>query len=188
MKLLDFYLVTNFKIHEALLFMMHAVYISAILPQKGPTIVAICPEDLLSFDDTFELSLKCMPMGGKEGDFSSILFKDFQAVSYLTSTPIIDEKIDSRETITSIGFLLDVFTNPIPYKDLLAEFVSKCKNNESFNLSNLEKIIPQFLKLKTQNKITISLDGESSCKFELKKEMNEKDGLDLLDEALWGSQ
>jgi len=167
---------------------MHAVYLAAMLPKEGPTVIALYPEDTISFDEKFELSLKCMPMGGKEGDFSSIIFKDFQAVSYLTTTSPIDDKTDPRDTIVSIGFLLDVYSNPMPYKDLLAEFVSKCKKGVSFNLSNLERIIPEFLKLKSQKKIIISLDEKSSYEFELKKELEEKDGLDLLDDALWGSQ
>ncbi len=167
---------------------MHAVYLVAILPQEGPTVVALYPENIISFDEKFELSTKCMPMGGKEGDFSAIIFKDFQAVSYLTTTHPIDEKADPRDTIVSIGFLLHVYSNPIPYKDLLVEFVSKCKKSVSFNLSNLERIIPEFLKLKTQKKIIISLDKKSSCELELKKEIEEKDGLDLLEDALWGSQ
>ena len=167
---------------------MHAVYLVAILPQEGPTVIALYPENIISFDEKFELLTKCMPMGGKEGDFSSIIFKDFQAVSYLTTTPPIDKKSDPRDTIVSIGFLLDVDSNPMPYKDLLVEFVSKCKKSVSFNLSNLERIIPEFLKLKSQKKITISLDEKSTYELKLKKELEEKDGLDLLDDALWGSQ
>ena len=167
---------------------MHAVFLSAIFPKTGPYVIAIYPEDILTEDERVELSLKCMPMGGKEGDFSSIVFKEYQVAAYLTTTAPIDEEIDSRDTIVSIGFLLNTYTNPIPYRNLLLDFVKKCKKDDSFNLSNLEKVLPEFIKLKTKRKIKITLDGVLFCEFKLKKVLEEKNGLDLIDEALWDSK
>jgi hypothetical protein len=164
---------------------MKAVFITAIFPVEGPKIIAVYPEDLLSFDEKFELSLKCMPMGGKEGDFSSIMFKDYQVCSLLDTVVPIDKEKDPRDTIISIGFLLEKLTNPIPYRNLLNTFISECKKNNMFNLKILEKIFPRFIKLKEKKTITIPFSDSHRIKFSLKTELDEKDGLDLLDEILW---
>ncbi len=144
---------------------MRAVFLAAILPKKGPEVIILHPESILSSDEMIELSLKCMPMGSKENDFSSIVFNNFQVAGYLTSTPPIDKKADPRDTMVSIGFLLDIYTNPIPYRDLLIEFVSKCGKSESFNLPTLKKIIPEFFKLKEQRNIQITLSEKLTCEL-----------------------
>ena len=125
--------------------LMRAVFLAAIIPKTGPEVIVLYPEDTLSKDEIEELSLICMPMGSTEGDFASIVFNGYQVAGYLTSTPPIDENLDPRDTIVSIGFLLDTYTDPTPYRNLLMDFVIKCSTNESFTLPTLERIIPEFL-------------------------------------------
>ena len=91
--------------------------------------------------------------------FASVVFNGYQVAGYLTSTPPIDIKLDPRDTIVSIGFLLDIYTDPTPYRDLLIDFVNKCSKEESFTLSMLEKIVSEFLRLKDEEEINIKLDN-----------------------------
>ncbi|MCE7742819.1 MAG: hypothetical protein GOP50_10230 [Candidatus Heimdallarchaeota archaeon] len=147
---------------------MRAVFLAAIIPKTGPEVVLLHPEDFLSKDEFEELSLKCMPMGSKEGDFSSVVFNGYQVAGFLTSTPPIDEQLDPRDTIVSIGFLLDTYTNPIPYRNLLMDFVAKCGKDESFNLSTLKEVIPEFLRLKDEKDIRIKMKDELVCELSLK--------------------
>jgi len=148
--------------------LMRAVFLAAIIPKTGPEVICLLPEDTLTKEEIEELSLICMPMGSTEGDFASIVFNGYQVAGYLTSTPPIDENLDSRDTIVSIGFLLDTYTNPTPYRDLLLEFVSKCSNNESFTLSALERILPEFLQFKESKNVTINLNEKLICELSLK--------------------
>ncbi len=149
--------------------LMRAVFLAAIMPKIGPEIVSLHPEGFLSEDEFEELSQKCMPMASKEGDFASIIFNGYQVAGYLASIPPIDTTLDPRDTIVSIGFILDNYTNPTPYRNLLMDFVSKCGKDESFNLSTLKKIIPRFLKLKDEKDITIKINKKLSFKFSLDK-------------------
>jgi len=146
---------------------MRAVFLAAIIPKTGPEIVSLHPEGFLSEDEFEELSLKCMPIASKEGDFSSIVFNGYQVAGYLASTPPIDVEQDSRDTIVSIGFILDTYANPIPYRNMLVEFVDKCSNRDGFTLTNLKKIIPEFLRFKDEEKITIKLDEDFVCELSL---------------------
>jgi hypothetical protein len=146
---------------------MRAVFLAAILPKTGPEVICLYPEDILTKEEIEELSMICMPMGSIEGDFSSVVFNGFQVAGYLTSTPPIDKNLDPRDTIVSIGFLLDIYTNPIPYRNLLIDFVIKCSNDESFTLNNLRKIIPDLLELKNSNSVIISINQELSCELQL---------------------
>jgi len=146
---------------------MRAVFLAAIIPKTGPEVIVLYPEDTLSKDEIEELSLICMPMGSTEGDFASIVFNGYQVAGYLTSTPPIDENLDPRDTIVSIGFLLDTYTDPTPYRNLLMDFVIKCSTNESFTLPTLERIIPEFLELKDYKIIIISLNDVMSCELSL---------------------
>ncbi len=147
--------------------LMRAVFLAAIIPKTGPEVIVLYPEDTLSKDEIEELSLICMPMGSTEGDFASIVFNGYQVAGYLTSTPPIDENLDPRDTIVSIGFLLDTYTDPTPYRNLLMDFVIKCSTNESFTLPTLERIIPEFLELKDYKNIIISLNDVMSCELSL---------------------
>ncbi len=147
--------------------LMRAVFLAAIIPKTGPEVIVLYPEDTLSKDEIEELSLICMPMGSTEGDFASIVFNGYQVAGYLTSTPPIDENLDPRDTIVSIGFLLDTYTDPTPYRNLLMDFVIKCSTNESFTLPTLERIIPEFLELKDYKIIIISLNDVMSCELSL---------------------
>ncbi|MHA1197812.1 MAG: hypothetical protein ACTSQF_00445 [Candidatus Heimdallarchaeaceae archaeon] len=146
---------------------MRAVFLAAIIPKTGPEVVLLHPEDFLSEEEIEELSLKCMPMGSKEGDFSSIIFNGYQVAGYLSSTPPIDDQLDPRDTIVSIGFLLDTYTNPTPYRNLLIDFVDKCNKDESFNLQTLKEVIPQFLKLKDEKEITVKMHDDLTCELSL---------------------
>ena len=146
---------------------MYAVFLAAIMPKKGPEVVTLYPEGVLSNNEIEELSLKCMPLGSNEGDFSSIVFSSYQVAGILTTTPPIDKNIEPRDTMISIGFLLGNYTNPTPYRNFLIDFVSKCEKHESFNLSTLKKIIPEFFKLKNQREILISLDKDFICELKL---------------------
>ena len=147
--------------------LMQAVFLAAIIPKTGPEVVILYPEKFLSNDEVEELSLVCMPSGSTEGDFSSIVFNGYQVAGFLASTPPIDRELDSRDTIVSIGFLLDVYTNPIPYRNLLIDFVAKCSKNEFFTLDILKKIIPEFYKLKDNSNIEIRLSKEVICELSL---------------------
>ena len=138
---------------------MRAVFLAAIIPKKGPEVVSLHPEGFLSEKEIDELSMICMPIGSQEGDFASVVFNGYQVAGYLTSTPPIDIKLDPRDTIVSIGFLLDIYTDPTPYRDLLIDFVNKCSKEESFTLSMLEKIVSEFLRLKDEEEINIKLDN-----------------------------
>jgi hypothetical protein len=147
---------------------MRAVFLAAIIPKKGPEVLSLHPEGFLSEEEIDELSLKCMPIGSKEGDFASVVFNGYQVAGFLTSTPPIDIKLDPRDTIVSIGFLLDTYTNPTPYRDLLIDFVCKCSEEESFTLSTLMKIIPEFLRFKEEKEIEIKVEN-LACNLILNK-------------------
>ena len=148
---------------------MRAVFLAAMMPKKGPEVVSLYPEGFLSKDEFEELSLKCMPIASKEGDFASIVFNGYQVAGYLSSTPPIDTQLDSRDTIVSIGFILDTYTDPTPYRDVLVDFVEKCNNNEAFTLENLQKILPNFLRLKEEKNIELKLSEGFSCQLSLNK-------------------
>ena len=151
------------------MYFMRAVFLAAIIPKTGPEIVSLYPEGFISEDDFEELSLRCMPIGSQEGDFAAVIFNGYQVAGFLTSTPPIDVNLDPRDTIVSIGFLLDTYTNPTPYRDLLIDFVNKCSSTESFTLTTLKKILPEFLKLKEEKEIVVKLDDNVSCKLILNK-------------------
>ncbi len=147
---------------------MRAAFLAAVIPKTGPEVILLHPEETLSKNEIAQLSLICMPMGSKEGDFASIIFNGYQVAGYLTSTPPIDLTLDPRDTIVSIGFLLDTYTDPTPYRDVLIEFVNKCGKTDSFTLSNLKEILPRFLALKEEKNVIINLDNETSCELSLR--------------------
>ena len=148
---------------------MRAVFLAAMIPKTGPEVVELLPEGFLSKEEFEDLSLRCMPIGSQEGDFASVVFNGFQVASILTSTPPIDVKLDARDTMVSIGFLLDTYTNPIPYRELLIEFVSKCAKKKTVTLSALKEILPIFLKLKDEKEISFDIGDNLSFNLVLNK-------------------
>ncbi len=140
---------------------MKAVFIASMVPVQGPTIISLNPDDYLSNKEKEEVALISMPVGGKEGEFCSVSLNNYHACSILTVLPPIDEELDTRDTPTSIGFLLDPYENPIPYKNLIEDFIEKCKTHGIFTLDFLKKAHPELFKLQNSTSIKIPF-GESS--------------------------
>lgn len=141
---------------------MKAVFIATMLPVQGPTIISLSPDDYLSNKEKEEVALSSMPVGGKEGEFCSVALNNYHTCCILTVLPPIDEELDSRDTPTSIGFLLDPYENPIPYKKLIEDFIEKCKTHGIFTLDFLKKALPELFKLQNSNSINIHYGKSSS--------------------------
>ena len=141
---------------------MKAVFIATMVPVQGPTIISLKPDDYLSNKEKKEVALISMPVGGKEGEFCSVALNNYHTCCILVVLPPIDEELDSRDTPTSIGFLLDPYENPIPYKNLLEDFIEKSKTHGIFTLDFLKNVLPELFKLKNSSSINIPYGKSSS--------------------------
>ena len=164
--------------------MKRGVFVSAF-SHLGPEILEIFPRVDMSEDQEKAIALKCIPMGGKEGDFITVHVGDSQIVSLLTVIPCYKATEDNRNTYASVGFLLDGDINPVPYKKLLEQIIDACKEHNLLDANTLKKIPHQLYKILEQTEVSLDLNEGITVELSLEAKKKDKDGLDLLNDALW---
>ncbi len=163
---------------------MQGFFLTAIT-ELGPEVVLTSPEKVLGELEEKEISLKSMPMSGKDGDFISTYIENFHIAALLCSVPPIHESYDKRDTFTSIGVFLDKDENPIPYRYIFETIVNECKKHKLLTLDTLKHILPQLYQFSRKNQISLYINTEKTITLTLTKEKTEKTGIDLLNDALW---
>lgn len=164
--------------------MKGVVFVSAF-SHLGPEILGIFPKLVISIEQEKAIALKCIPMGGKEGDFITVHAGDFQIASLLTVIPSYMETEDKRNTYASVGFLLDSDVNPVPYKKLLEQIIDACKEHNLLDANTLKKIPHQLYKILEQTEVSLDLKEGITVELSLEAKKKDKNGLDLLNDALW---
>lgn len=106
----------------------------------GPNILGIFPRIILREEERKELSLKTIPIGGKDGEFISANIGDCQAVAIIREVPSFVIEQDRRDTFASFGFLIPKEMNPLPYQEVLQTVTAACKAKNIFNAETLMKL------------------------------------------------
>ncbi|MFW9922696.1 MAG: hypothetical protein ACFFDW_05320 [Candidatus Thorarchaeota archaeon] len=138
-----------------------AIFIAA-LTRNGPEILNIKPSLNISEKDLKELAFKCIPMGGKDGDFISVSIPNYQASCLLNQVPPFPESMDDRDTFLSFGMLLEENANPIPYRDILQRIAKTCKENNLLTFEIMKQITNHLVK-------SITITNECTFTLEIKK-------------------
>ncbi|MFW9923818.1 MAG: hypothetical protein ACFFDW_11085 [Candidatus Thorarchaeota archaeon] len=131
--------------------------------EKGLELVKSYP-DVLPRDIQNEIIIKSMPLGAKDGDFTSTILSDNNAISgYVFSIPIQN----SRDNIASIVAVFDdtnYNTNNI--RKLFSILVTELKKQNSFSTNILMEILPTLyrsfdtknMKIKISSIVTVEID------------------------------
>lgn len=138
-----------------------AIFLAA-LTRNGPEILNIRPSVDIPERDMKELAFKCIPMGGKDGDFISVSIPNYQASCLLNQVPPFPESMDERDTFISFGMLLEENANPIPYRDILQKITKTCKENDLLTYEVMKQISNHLVK-------SITITHECTFTLEVKK-------------------
>lgn len=118
-----------------------AVFLTG-LTKIGNEILEFFPEIDYCEDLDKELCLKSMPMGGKDGDSIVTKIDNQQAVCIMRSIPDIEDSQNLHSMFVSLGLLIPLRVNPIPYQDILTKLTDTCKENGMLNKETLTRIVP----------------------------------------------
>ena len=134
--------------------------------QKGLEIVEAYPRSLP--DDIYnKLVLKCMPLGAKEGEFTTTQVDDYIYSGYVFTIP----SEDSRANIASLAAIFDQnISNPGNLKKVFAYTIDELRKNKLVNITTLKSILPNLykgineghLKIKISSVVTLEFDFEDN--------------------------
>lgn len=152
----------------------------------GPQVLAQYPAKFFSNQELSELPMKVIPLNAKEGDFTTIIFRDnLMIVSYIFT---IKEDGQNRPSLFAISATLDSNKlNPFSFKQLFESIISQLKSlnlqSSEFLITILPKLFDSLSKGKSEIKITktvnlrIEISNEISQSEDKKKRKNRSKGM-----------
>ncbi len=152
----------------------------------GPQVLAQFPTNFFNDQELIEIPMKVIPLNAKEGDFTTILYRDsLMIVSYIFT---IKEDSANRPSLFAISATLDTNKlNPFSFKQLFESLIAQLKNlnmkRSEFLVAILPKLYDSLSKGKSEIKITktvtlrIEISNDISHAKEKRKRKNRSKGM-----------
>ena len=137
--------------------------------KKGLELVEAYPE-IHETKNLNEIIIKCMPLGAKEGDFSTTaISKDIAFSSYIFTVP----RTDDRDNIASIVAVFDTTNyDSLQVQYTFTEIINELKKNNLQIIETLQNLLPNILKGLSVGYLQIKVDSVVTVeiKYRTKKE------------------
>lgn len=139
------------------------------LTSHGPEIIGQFPSDYFTNGELQEVPMKAMPLNAKEGDFTTILFRDnLMIITYIFT---LDEG-EGRPSILSLSAALDdTRINPFSFKELFGSIIGQLKSLELADTDFIVSLLPQLYQSLTSGKSEIRITKTVSIKIEFDGDM-----------------
>lgn len=137
--------------------------------QKGLEMVEAYPKALP--DDVYnKLILKCMPLGAKEGEFTTTQVEDYIFSGYVFTIP----NENTRANIASLAAIFDQnISNPGNVKKIFAYTINELSKNNLVNIDTLTDILPSLFKGINEGYFKIKISSVVSLEFEIDEDESE---------------
>ncbi|MFX0103820.1 MAG: hypothetical protein ACFFCS_29930 [Candidatus Hodarchaeota archaeon] len=135
------------------------------LTTQGPEIIGQFPSDFFKNGELTEVPMKAMPLNAKEGDFTTILFRDnLMIITYIFT---LQEEEGTRPSLLSLSAALDdTKINPFSFKELFGSIIEQLKNLELADTDFIVSLLPQLYQSLTAGKSEIRITKTVSIKIE----------------------
>ncbi|MHA1270538.1 MAG: hypothetical protein ACTSPY_12170 [Candidatus Helarchaeota archaeon] len=156
------------------------------MERSGPVILLQYPENYFKNQDLTEVPLKTIPINAKEGDFTTIIFRnELIIVSYIFT---LKEVENERASLYAISATIDdKKINPISFKPIFESIIEQFKACNLIKIDILKKLLPKLfsalskdeseIKITKSCTIKIEFDNSVSRKIKKKKRINRANGM-----------
>ncbi|MBD3193039.1 MAG: hypothetical protein GF308_20550 [Candidatus Heimdallarchaeota archaeon] len=130
------------------------------------------PDDVLPKEILNEVTIKSMPLGAKEGDFTSTVLKSDQAISgYVFALP----SNTGRDNIASIVAVFNSTNyNANIIRKVFSVAIMELKNQDSVSLEILSTILPEIYKGLKKGRINIKISSVVTIEVNISDEKEEE--------------
>ena len=152
--------------------------------KKGLELVEAYP-NVLPKEYIDEITYKCMPLGGKAGDFLSAAVGDVFFSSYIFSIPQGDNERDNIASIVAIYSNMDY--NIAGTQKVFEVVLKKIKETTLLKMDFLQEVLPSIYKGFVKGKFTVNIKSMStiSIDFDSKEEDESKNESDSFADDMW---
>ena len=119
-----------------------AVFLTG-MTNLGNELLYFYPEIMISEQINHDLCLKTIPMACEDGDMLITRISDLQAVTITKLLPSFEIDAFREETYASLGLLISLDTNPIPFYKFLEKFLTRFKEEGKLTKDILIASIPK---------------------------------------------
>ncbi|NHJ84416.1 MAG: hypothetical protein FK734_03085 [Asgard group archaeon] len=124
-----------------------------------------------------KLIIKCMPLGAKDGEFTTTQVEDYVYSGYVFTIP--DET--SRANIASLAAIFDQnVSNPGEIKKIFAYTIDELRKNNLVNIETLTKILPSLYKGINEGHLKIKISSVVTLEFGFEEENSDNEIEDKL--------
>lgn len=136
--------------------------------QKGLEMVEAYPKSLP--EEVYnKLVLKCMPLGAKDGEFTTTQVDDYIYSGYVFTIP----SNDTRSNIASLAAIFDEnISNPANLKKIFAYTINELRQNNLVSIETLKGILPSLYKGINEGHLKIKISSVVTLEFEFSDEEN----------------
>ncbi|OLS31228.1 MAG: hypothetical protein HeimAB125_16690 [Candidatus Heimdallarchaeota archaeon AB_125] len=126
-------------------YLARAVFLTGIT-DFGNELLYFYPEVKISEQIDHDLCLKTIPMACQDGDMLITRIGDLNAVTVTRLIPCFEKNNHKKETFASLGILIPLDVNPIPYYKMLANLLSRFEQEGKLNKEALVNCVPKLYK------------------------------------------
>lgn len=136
------------------------------LEVNGPRVIAQYPEKFFTSTELSEVPMKVIPLNAKEGDFTTILFRDnLMIVSYVFT---IKEIEGARPSLMALSGTLDTTKiNPFEFKNIFQSIVDQLSLLNLKTADFMSKLLPKLHDTLSQGKSEIKITKTVTLKIEI---------------------
>ncbi len=122
-------------------FQTRAVFLTG-MTDIGNELLHFYPEVKIGETINRDICLKSMPMACEDGDMLVTHIGNLQAVCVTRLIPSFEKNSFKDKIYASLGLLIPIETNPIPYYKIIQKILKKFESKGNLNKEMLVKIVP----------------------------------------------
>jgi hypothetical protein len=136
------------------------------LEVDGPQVIAQYPANFFSNEELQEIPMKVIPLNAKDGDFTTIIFRNnLMIVSYVFT---IQEDQGQRPSLMALSGTLDTTKlNPFEFKNIFESLIDQLGALNLKSAEFLGKILPKLYDSLSKGKSEISITKTVTLKIEI---------------------
>ncbi len=132
----------------------------------GPEIIASYPPDYFSDSEKKEISLKTIPLNAKNGDFTTLAFKDDLVIASYVFT--IKENPNSRPDLLAICASIESNNfNPMIFKDMFSSLIQQLKDSQVLTSKTIVALVSNLYRTLSEGKTEIKITKTTTIKVEI---------------------
>ena len=139
------------------------------MKKTGPEIIATHPSHFFTNEDLQTIALKSIPLNAKDGDFSTLAYKEDLVIASYVFT--IREEEGKRPDLFSICAAISVDEiNPMHFKKIFESIINQLKEFHELNSKMLIALISRIYQTLNDGKTEIKITKTTTLKIEIAKD------------------